>query len=201
MHFATAPLLLTFWQHIQPVDTWLITHINQSWGNGFLDTILPFFRETLFWIPLYFFLLLFVMINFGVKGWWWLLAAVLTIALADIISSQIIKQLIFRLRPCQDPEVSMQLRFFVNYCPRSSSFTSSHATSYFAQASFYFFTLRNVNKRVWLFFIWAASIAYTQVYVGVHYPFDVLCGGLLGIALGTGMAKMFHKQIGILSLE
>jgi len=61
--------------------------------------------------------------------------------------------------------------------------------------------LRKVNKRVWLFFIWAASIAYTQVYVGVHYPFDVLCGALLGMALGTGMAKMFHKQIGILSLE
>ncbi len=63
--------LLTFWEHIQPFDSWLITHINQDWGNNFLDTVLPFVRETMFWIPPYLFLLLFVTSNFGIKGWWW----------------------------------------------------------------------------------------------------------------------------------
>ena len=107
-----ASILLTFWQHIQPFDVWLITHINQQWGNGFFDTVLPFMRETLFWVPLYLFLLIFVVHNFGAKGWWWVLGAVLTAALADIISSQLIKETVMRVRPCQDPEVSGPTSFF-----------------------------------------------------------------------------------------
>jgi membrane-associated phospholipid phosphatase len=201
MVFIFKPLLLTFWQHIQPVDVWLITHINQQWGNGFLDTVLPFMRETLFWVPLYLFLLLFVTGNFGARGWWWVLGAVLTAALADILSSQVIKQTVMRTRPCQDADVSVQLRFFINYCPQSSSFTSSHSTSHFSQAMYFFLTLRHVTKWSGLFFVWAFVIAYTQVYVGVHYPFDVLCGAILGCLIGFLMAKMFHKQRGILSLE
>jgi len=201
MVLITDSLLLTFWQHIQPIDVWLITHINQQWGNNLFDTILPFMRESLFWIPLYAFLLLFVTINFGARGWWWVLGVVLTAALSDIVSSQIIKQTVMRTRPCQDADVSTQLRFFINYCPGSSSFTSSHATSHFAQAMFFYLTLRSVTKWSALFFLWAFIIAYTQVYVGVHYPFDVFCGAVLGCLIGLLMAKMFYKQQGILSLE
>jgi undecaprenyl-diphosphatase len=201
MLFIPGIVLLTFWQQIQPVDLWLLTHINQQWSNPFLDTVLPFLRESFFWVPLYLFLLLFVTINFGKIGWWWVLAAVLTAALADLISSQLIKENIMRIRPCQDMNVSGQIRFFINYCPRSSSFTSSHATTHFAQATFFFLTLRDLSKWARLFFAWAFLIAYTQVYVGVHYPFDVFCGGLIGCIIGFLVAKMFHKQIGILSLE
>ena len=201
MVFIKAVFLTSFWDRIKPLDTWLIKHINTTWGSDFLDTVLPFMRETLFWVPLYLFLLLFVLFNFGSRGLWWMLAAVLTAALSDIISSQLIKESIMRLRPCQDPEVSSQIRFFINYCPQSSSFTSSHATSHFAQATFFFFTLRKIAKWAGLFFAWAFIIAYTQVYVGVHYPFDVFCGGLLGIGIGYIMAKLFHKQIGLLSLD
>lgn len=201
MLFIPATVLLTFWQQIQPVDVWLITHINQQWGNRFLDTILPLMRETFFWTPLYFFLLLFITINFGKNGWWWVLGAILTAALADLISSQVIKENIMRIRPCQDLDVSGKIRFFINYCPQSSSFTSSHATTYFAQATFFFLTLRTISNWARLFFVWAFIIAYSQVYVGVHYPFDVLCGGILGFLIGFLMAKMFHKQTGILSLE
>jgi len=193
--------LLTFWQRIQPFDTWLITHINQDWGSSTLDTILPFMRETLFWIPLYLFLVLFTTINFKIKGLWWVLGVVLTAALADIVSSQFIKQTIMRVRPCQDPSVASQLRFFINYCPRSSSFTSSHACSHFAQAMFFFLTLRNIwGKWTGLFFAWAFIIAYTQVYVGVHYPFDVFCGAILGCGIGFATGKLFNNKIGILSL-
>ncbi len=193
--------LLTFWNLIQPVDTWLITHINQNWGSPFLDTILPYMRETLFWIPLYLFLLLFVTMNFGRQGWWWVLGILLTAAISDVISSQIIKQIVMRDRPCQDLIVSQQIRFFINYCPGSSSFTSSHATSHFAQAMFFFLTLRPViGNWARLFFLWAFIIAYTQVYVGVHYPFDVFCGALLGCGIGWTTGTIFNKQIGMFSL-
>jgi membrane-associated phospholipid phosphatase len=196
------PCLLTFWHTIQPFDTWLLTHINQDWSNSFLDTVLPYMRETLFWIPLYLFLLLFVTMNFGVKGLWWVMAVALTAALSDIISSQVIKQIIWRVRPCQDEQVSLQIRFFINYCPGSSSFTSSHATSHFAQGMFFFITLRHViGKWAWLFLGWAFIIAYTQIYVGVHYPFDVFCGSLLGCGIGFAMSKMFHSRIGMLAVS
>jgi len=194
--------LLTFWHTIQPFDTWLLTHINQDWSCSFLDTVLPYMREALFWAPLYIFLLVFAIMNFGTKALWWALAVILTAALSDIISSQVIKQIIMRTRPCQDSEVSMQIRFFVNYCPTSSSFTSSHATSHFAQATFFFITLRHImGKWAYIFFGWAFIIAYTQVYVGVHYPFDVFCGSVLGCGIGFAMSKMFHSRIGMLAVS
>ncbi|MFT3822471.1 MAG: phosphatase PAP2 family protein [Chitinophagaceae bacterium] len=202
MIFISGNGLLTFWQQIQPIDQWLITHINQNWGNAVFDTVLPYLRETLFWIPLYLFLILFVTINFRLKGLWWVVGAVLVAALSDIISSQIIKQHVMRVRPCQDPDVASQLRFFINYCPHSSSFTSSHATTFFAQGVYFFTTLRPIiGKWAWLFIVWAFSIAYTQVYVGVHYPFDVFCGALLGCGIGFTISKMFNKQIGQLTVS
>jgi len=200
MHYFQSPVFLSIWSYIDPIDRWLIKHINQDWGNPVFDAILPFVRETATWLPLYFFLILFVTINFGVKGLWWVIGFLLTAALADIISSHFIKQWVLRTRPCQDPIVGPQLRFFINYCPGSSSFTSSHATSHFAQAMFFYITLRNVSRWAWVFFLWAFIISYTQVYVGVHYPFDVLCGGIVGCGIGFIVSKMYLKQAGLLSL-
>jgi len=195
-------MLLTFWQHIQPVDQWLITHINQNWSSPLLDTFIPYVRETLFWIPLYIFLFFFSILNFGLKGWWWVMGGVLTAALSDLISSELIKEHIMRIRPCQDPTVAPLLRFFINYCPVSSSFTSSHAANHFAQAVFFYVTLKPVIGKWGLFFFaWAALIAYAQVYVGVHYPFDVLSGAVLGCGIGFFMSKMFHRQIGKLTVS
>jgi membrane-associated phospholipid phosphatase len=199
-----APMFLlagSIWKYIDPVDRWLIKHINQDWGNPVFDYVLPFVRETGFWLPLYFFLCIFVAINFGGKGLWWILGFLLTAAVADIISSHLIKEMVMRTRPCQDPIVGPQLRFFINYCPGSSSFTSSHATSHFAQGMFFYMTLRTVFKWAWIFLVWAFVICYTQVYVGVHYPFDVLCGGIVGCGIGFIISKLHLKQAGLLSLD
>lgn len=194
--------LLNLWHYIQPYDFWLIQKINQDWGNSFFDTVLPYLRETRTWIPLYLFLIFFSVLNFGKKGWWWILGVILTAAVADLVSSQLIKQTVMRLRPCQDPEVAPYLRFFVRYCPGSSSFTSSHATSHFAQASFFFYTLYPIMKKWgYIFFVWAASIAFTQVYVAVHYPFDVVCGAILGIFLGWTIYQLYTRKCGKLSID
>ncbi|MHA4844266.1 phosphatase PAP2 family protein [Flavitalea antarctica] len=194
-------LMVSVWKYIDPIDRWLIRHINQDWGNPGFDYVLPFFRETGVWLPLYLFLCLFVVINFGNRGLWWILGFLLSAALADIISSHVIKEIVMRTRPCQDPIVGPQLRFFINYCPGSSSFTSSHATSHFAQGMFFYMTLRTVFKWAWIFLVWAFAISYTQVYVGVHYPFDVLCGGLVGCGIGFIISKLHVKQAGFLSFD
>ena len=195
-------LSVSLWQRLDEWDKWLFMKLNSQWTNPFFDAVFPYFRDALFWAPLYLFLLLFVTMNFGTRGLWWVAAVVVVAALSDIISSQIIKQMIFRQRPCRDFTVMSQIRFFVNYCPQSSSFTSSHATSHFAQAVFFHLTLRHIiGKWSLLFFLWALLIAYTQVYVGVHYPFDVICGSLLGCGIGFAIAKLYHNRVGMLSLD
>jgi len=115
--------------------------------------------------------------------------------LTDFISSDIIKENFFRLRPCNDPLMADKIRFLLSYKPQSSSFTSSHATNHFALAAFFYFTLKKYFKN-WsiLFFIWAFMICYAQVYVGVHYPFDVIVGGMIGFFMGFLIAAFFNKK-------
>lgn len=192
-------LLRIEWTWKNPADTWLIQHINNNWHLDSLDWVFSHARETLFWMPLYLFILLHVVLRYGKKGAVWVLAFLVTVALSDLVSSKVIKELVFRLRPCQDPDIAPTLRFFINYCPQSSSFTSSHATSHFAQASFLYLTLRYTGKGWGLAFLWAALIAYGQIYVGVHYPLDVVAGSLVGLSLGWLMSRLYHKQAGKLA--
>ncbi|HUR10202.1 MAG TPA: phosphatase PAP2 family protein [Flavitalea sp.] len=189
-----------FWDWIRPADSWLLYRINQDLQLPLLDYLALFFRETIFWTPLYLFLLVFILWNFGSKGWWWVLAVILVVALSDLISSQLIKELCWRLRPCRDPDIAGTLRFIINYCPASSSFTSSHTTTHFAQATFFYLTLRHTSSWWKLAFLWAFLIGFSQIYVGVHYPFDVLCGGLLGWLIGWAVYKLYYRQFGLLLL-
>ena len=187
---------------IDGFDRKLFFFVNNGLANNFFDTVMPFLRESNFWIPLYLFLLVFILVNFGYRGWLWILFAVCTAALCDLVSSQLIKEHIFRLRPCQNPELAHQIRILANYCPRSSSFTSSHATNHFGMAMFIVVTLSAYTKPwIRLFFVWAAIICFAQVYVGVHYPLDVVSGGLLGCGLGYIIAVFFNNYAGLVSLQ
>jgi undecaprenyl-diphosphatase len=86
----------------------------------------------------------------------------------------------------------------VKYCPVSSSFTSSHAANHFAAAMFIFTTFRKTISPKWAFlFLWAFAISYAQVYVGVHFPFDIFCGAIAGVILGYIPATIFNKKIGL----
>ena len=93
------------------------------------------------------------------------------------------------------------IRVLVNYCPMSSSFTSSHACNHFAAATFIFSTLRHTGRWWWIVFAWAFFISYSQIYVGVHYPVDVLCGAILGCLIGLGVSLLFRRQFGMLTLQ
>jgi undecaprenyl-diphosphatase len=183
------------------LDHRLFHKINQVWVNSLLDLTLPFVRQQEFWYFFYLFLLVFALYNFGIKGCWWAASLIMTVIIGDLFSSSLIKSLIPRIRPCRDPDLVDQVRVLVNYCPHSSSFTSSHACNHFAAALFIFITLNQTGSWRWLLFIWAFIISYAQVYVGVHFPLDILGGAILGTAIGYGMSKLFTKQFGALSLK
>jgi len=180
------------------LDHQLFFAINGKWSNAFFDSFLPFTRESMIWLPVYLFLLVFVWMNFGKQGLWWALFFICLAACCDLVSSKLVKENIMRARPCRHPEIANHVRFLVNYCPQSSSFTSSHATNHFGMATFIYFTLRDyTSKWMALFFVWAAIISYAQVYVGVHFPLDVTGGAILGIFIGYLMSVIFNKKMGL----
>jgi undecaprenyl-diphosphatase len=182
---------------LQNWDRWLFSKINHDWTNTFFDNIVPLWREAITWVPLYVFLLVFVFVNFGKKAWPWIIGLLITVGLTDQISSHFLKHLVNRPRPCHDILLADHLRLLLGYCSDNPSFTSSHATNHFGMAFFIYFTLQPYFKKwSYLFFFWAATISYGQVYVGVHYPTDILCGALLGSTIGYFTSHYFNKKFG-----
>lgn len=185
-------------QSLIKLDKYFFELINNKWHNNLFDFMMPFIRNSQFWIPLYLFLFVFLMINFEKNKGWWILFAALIPILADFISSDIIKNNFYRLRPCNDPSMIDITRFLLNYRPQSSSFTSSHATNHFAMATFFYYTIKNrTGNWTKLFFLWAGLICYAQVYVGVHYPIDVIVGGLIGFSIGYIASTFFNNKFAL----
>jgi undecaprenyl-diphosphatase len=187
-------------QSILRGDYWLFTRINQKWTSPSLDIFFLFIREAELWVPLYLFLLVFGLLNFKKKGAWWAFGLIMTGIASDTVSSHLIKHFVYRLRPCQNPALADTVRSIANYCPLNSSFTSSHACNHFAAATFIIVTLQHTSRWWWLFYGWAAAICYAQVYVGVHFPTDVLGGAIVGILIGLATSRIFHFQAGRLPL-
>jgi undecaprenyl-diphosphatase len=189
-------LAITFWQKLLQWDQSLFVKINSEWTNPVFDSVMPFLRTPINWVPLYLFILVFVPINFKVKGLWWIVFFLVTVALTDMVGTNVFKYNFLRTRPCNNPDLSEQLRLLV-LCPSGYGFTSNHAANHFGMATFLFFTFRHLFKKwMWLAFLWAGSICYAQVYVGVHYPGDVIAGALLGLIFGAFTSFLFHKYFG-----
>jgi undecaprenyl-diphosphatase len=186
-----------FWNTLIQWDRALFEKINGDWANPLFDALMPWLRNSQVWAPLYLFLLVLVLYNFGVKGLWWSLMFVVTVSLTDMTGTHVFKHNVERLRPCSDPAFFQHVRMVLKDCAGGYGFISNHAANHFGMGAFFFITFRHIIGRwVWLGFFWAASIAYAQVYVGVHYPLDVLAGALLGVIFGITTGYIFNKQFG-----
>lgn len=182
-------------------DKWLFVKINRDGANLLFDAIMPFFRQTYFWFPFYLLILTFIISNFKHKAASWILSIGIATGLCDVISSRFFKPMVGRIRPCNDPEISANLHMLAGHCGGNGSFTSSHAANHFGMAVFLFLTLKHLfGNWCYLFFAWAATVCYAQVYVGVHFPFDVVGGALLGSIIGYIAATTWLKKAGPLSI-
>lgn len=185
------------WHTLKHFDQRLFIELNSMHTNSFFDSLMPFLRNGPNWYPLYVFLGAFVLLNFRSRGGWWILFFISTIAITDMTGTYIFKHNVERLRPCSDPDFFFHVRLLVDHCSGGYSFVSNHAANHFGMATFLFLTFKPVMKRwSWIFFLWAALIAYAQVYVGVHYPLDVLSGAIIGILAGTLTGFVFNKRHG-----
>ena len=180
----------------QAADTLLFHWINVSLSNPVFDALLPLFREKWFWAPLYLFLAVFAWHNYGKKrGWIFIAGLVLAAGLSDFTSSTLIKKNVRRLRPCNEPALKAEVRMRTT-CGSGYSFTSSHAANHFAVAVYTASALGTALP--WgrlLLLTWASLIALAQVYVGVHYPGDVLGGGVLGTVIGWWTFQTFSRRL------
>jgi len=189
-------------KQIVDFDKYLFGLVNQKASNPFFDSIMPFIRQPLFWLPLYLYIILFAIYNFPKKAAIWIGTMLITVGITDSISSRVFKPLIGRLRPCNNPELSETIRLLVDHCGQNGSFTSSHATNHFGIAVFICMTLGKVwGKFNYLFILWAALVCFAQVYVGVHFPFDVLGGAILGSITGFATGKYFNKKMGCIEIN
>lgn len=158
--------------------------VNLHLQNSFFDLIMPYARNPACWIPLYIILLFFVIKIYRKQSWKIIVIAALNVLITDQLSSSVIKPLVHRLRPCNNPLVSVHIHQLVT-CGSGFSFVSSHACNHFGLALLFIFIFkRYINWVMPAALLWASLVSFAQVYVGLHYPMDVICGGMIGATIG-----------------
>jgi len=182
-------------QQIIDFDKDIFLLINQGLSNPVFDWLLPILRNPFTWAPLYLFIIIFFIKHYGKLGILIVACTLLNFAVSDGVSSHLIKKNVKRIRPCNDIEFKHDVNVRVR-CGSGFSFTSSHATNHFAMAFFWIVLFRRKWKHtLWLCILWAALISVSQIYVGVHYPIDILCGAILGTGVGLINGNLFKRFV------
>jgi undecaprenyl-diphosphatase len=171
------------------LDQQLLLYLN-SLNSPFWDQVMYAISGKFIWIPLYLAILIYLGIKYKRKFLVIFLFAILGITLADQISVNLFKNVFQRLRPCHEPALEGLIHLVKGECGGRYGFVSSHATNSYYVA---LFSLLFIRKR-WFtitMILWAAIIGYSRIYLGVHYPGDVICGSLLGALIGWFIYKLY----------
>jgi undecaprenyl-diphosphatase len=168
-----------------------------GWHSPFWDSIMYWVSHKLFWIPLYAFLLGWLIWKEKWNAVYTLIALGLTIAIADRFTSGFMKPFFARPRPCHDAEIGSLVHLVENHCGGKWGFASSHAANVFGIASFFWIQFgKHYRAFAWLF-PWALLVAYSRVYLGVHYPADITVGALVGVLaawLATIILRWYRQR-------
>ncbi len=167
---------------IKQLDWDLFLFIN-SHNSPFWDEVMYGISGKLIWAPLYLFILWLFYREHGRKVLVIFLFVLAAITLSDQISVHAFKDVFMRLRPCHDPALEGLVHTVRGKCGGQYGFVSSHASNSFNIALFSLLLLRN-RWFTWFILIWASVVSYSRVYLGVHYPGDILGGAMLGALIG-----------------
>ena len=178
-------------QRLVDIDKQVMLTLNGS-DSLYMDGVMKVYTSTMVWIPVAL-VLLFVLLKNNTPRISILavLAVVLTIVACDQVSSHLIKPLVGRLRPCNDPTIMHLIDTVNGYRSGGYSFVSSHACNSFGIFTLVSLMIRNRTHSLSLL-LWAAINAFSRIYLGVHYPGDILCGALLGAVIGTVVYLIFN---------
>lgn len=175
---------------LDKIDKFIFHLINSS-GFQEIDSIMLIITNKFTWIPLYLIILYFIYKKFHSNFIWIVCSLIILVLFADSGSVHLFKDVFERLRPCHQDLEGIRL---VGECGGHYSFISSHASNVFAIAFFTGIILRNIKGFI-LLFTWATIIGYSRVYLGVHFPFDVLGGMFWGLFVSLLVYKLFKSKI------
>lgn len=171
------------------LDRRLLVWLN-SFHTDWLDPVMYYTSQTLFWLPLYVFLIWLIVKDFRREWWVPMIGIIVTIVLADQITTSIMKPYFARLRPSQEPSLQGIIHLVRDrngdiYTGGLYGFASSHAANTFGTAVFFTLLFRSRHRWITWLFLWAAAMTYTRIYLGAHYPGDILVGAIVGALSGV----------------
>ena len=175
---------------LEQLDQQLLLFLN-SLNTPFWDKVMYAISGKIIWAPLYLAILIWMGFRYKRKFLIIVLFIILAVTLADQISVQLFKNLFQRLRPCHEPALQGMVHLVKGKCGGLYGFVSSHATNSFNVALLSLMLIRKKWYSVSII-LWAAIISYSRIYLGVHYPGDVICGSLLGALIGWGVYKLYE---------
>ena len=168
---------------------WLNSHHSPLWDN-----IMWFISGKPEWIPLYLVLLGYIIYRFRWKSIAVILAIILTITLADQLAVIGFKNVFQRLRPSHNPDLQAVIHLVNQYRGGLYGFVSNHAANSFALAAFVHLLFRQRIISL-LFFTWATVVSYSRIYIGVHYPADIIGGAILGIVIAWLVFQLYRLLV------
>ena len=178
---------------IQDMDMQVLSLFNGS-DNIMLDQMVQILTSGLTWIPLYVMLFFVVMRNNETMGQIALVvgSAIFCVLFADGLVDGIIKQLAERWRPSNDPTFKYMVQVVDDIRLKGYSFCSAHAANTMSLAVFFSLLIRSKMLTITLV-IWSLINCWTRLYLGVHYPSDILCGMIIGIIVGILVYLLYYK--------
>jgi len=173
--------MLAFIDSLIHLDQNLLLLINGA-HNSFFDVFMFTYSKVVVWAVLYASVLYVLIKNKKTDALWLILALVLCIVIADQIASGIIKNAVQRLRPSRDPALDGLVHLVNGYKSGKYGFVSSHAANTIGFATLSSLIFRKRIYTIAIFF-WAVLTCYSRMYLGVHYPLDILGGAIVGVAV------------------